>query len=91
VEKVADAWHAAIADLAACSKSLGSLHQLGIVHGDVNKHNFLTNADGVTIVDSEFVRRRDDERSFEGEMGSLAERLQDVSGRGGSHAEAAAV
>lgn len=91
MEKVADAWHAAIDDLAAFSKSLGSLHQLGIVHEDVKKHNFLINAGGVTIVDSECVRQRDDERSFEGEMRSLAEQLQDVTERGVSHAEAAAV
>jgi tRNA A-37 threonylcarbamoyl transferase component Bud32 len=91
VEKVADAWHAAIDDLAAFSKSLGSLHQLGIVHEDVKKHNFLINAGGVTTVDSECVRQKDDERSFEREMRSLAEQSQDASGRGGSHAEAAVV
>lgn len=42
-------------------------------------------------MDSECVRQRDDERSFEGEMRSLAEQLQDVTERGVSHAEAAAV
>jgi hypothetical protein len=30
--------------------------------GMSNKHNFLTNTDGLMIVDSECVRRRDDER-----------------------------
>jgi hypothetical protein len=61
------------------------------VHGDVNKYNFLTNADGVTMVDFECARRSDDGRSFEIEMQSLAGQLQDGSGLGGCHAEAAAV
>jgi tRNA A-37 threonylcarbamoyl transferase component Bud32 len=89
--KVADARHATIDDLAACSESLGRLHRLGIVHGDTNRYNFLINADGVTMVDFECARRSDDERSLEVEMENLAEQLQDDSRRGGSFAEAAAV
>jgi serine/threonine protein kinase len=90
MEEVADARHATIEDLAACSESLGRLHRLGIVHGDTNKYNFLINAGGVTMIDFECARRSDDERSFEVEMGNLAGQLQDDSGRGGCFVEAAA-
>jgi len=34
--------HATISDLPACEAIVGKLHGLGIVHGDLNKHNFLT-------------------------------------------------
>ncbi len=33
---------ATISDLPACEAIVGKLHGLGIVHGDLNKHNFLT-------------------------------------------------
>jgi predicted Ser/Thr protein kinase len=91
VEKVIGARHATIDDLAACSKALESLHQLDIEHGDINKHNFLINDDGVTMIDFETARKSDDQQSLEAEMDSLAESLSDTSGRGGSYVEVAEV
>ena len=65
MEKVADAWHAAIDDLAAIDYLRNRWEVFiswELCTGMSNKHNFLTNADGLMIVDSECVRRRDDER-----------------------------
>ena len=91
MEKVTGARHATIDDLTACSNTLESLHQLDIVHGDINKHNFLINGRGVTMIDFETARKGDNQRSFEAEMESLAESLSDTSGRGGSYVEVAEV
>jgi serine/threonine protein kinase len=91
MEKVTGARHATIDNLAACSNTLESLHQLDIVHGDINKHNFLINGRGVTMIDFETARKGDNQRSFEAEMESLAESLSDTSGRGGSYVEVAEV
>lgn len=84
MERIDTARHATPDDLALCQTKLSHLHRLGIIHGDVNKFNFLI-ADGhVIIVDFECARKCEDPSSFETELRSLAEQLSDTSGRGGN-------
>lgn len=44
---------AGVEDLAACREVLGRLHGRGVVHGDVNRYNFLVGEGGVRIIDFE--------------------------------------
>ena len=41
LERIEHARHAGPHDLEACQEALSKLHRLGILHGDVNRHNFL--------------------------------------------------
>lgn len=82
IERISDARHATPEDLTICQTKLSALHALGIVHGGVNKHNFLV-ADGpVTLVGFECARKCEDVSVFLEEFASLAERLDDMSGKG---------
>lgn len=83
VEHVAGARHASSADHAACKEVLSRLHQLGIVHGDINKHNFLIVGNRATLVDFDGAHRTTDKRALETEMQLLETQLADMSGRGG--------
>jgi predicted Ser/Thr protein kinase len=85
MEKVEDARHPTISDYASCAKTLTSLHRLGLLHGDLNKHNFLINSRGATLIDFECTRKSDDIEAFEAEIENLVEQLNDTSGKGGSH------
>lgn len=40
IESIANVRHVTPDDLTLCQMKLSSLHRLGIIHGDVNKHNF---------------------------------------------------
>lgn len=84
IEQIENARHADVADLSACEEALKKLHRLGILHGDVNKHNFLINGDGVTLIDFDCARKTEDAKAFEIEMESLAVQLRDSSGKGGN-------
>lgn len=86
MEMIANARHATEDDLGLCQKTLAKLHQLGIVHGDVNKHNFLIGDGHATLIDFECARKSEDKRAFKEEMRSLLEQLSDTSGKGGNHA-----
>jgi hypothetical protein len=83
VEWVPDARTAGPGDLESCRKALGRLHELGIKHGDINKHNFLVR-DGhdVVLVDFETAEKCSSQE-LEDEMNALEENLEDTSFRGG--------
>lgn len=83
LEKIADARHATPADFEACSQALSKLHNIGYLHGDANKHNFLITSDGVSMVDFESTTKSKDEAEFQKEVRTLKEQLHDTSGRGG--------
>ncbi|OTA60871.1 alpha-galactosidase A [Hypoxylon sp. EC38] len=71
-------------DLVNCDALLRRLHRLGLVHGDVNRHNFLVDRTpgGVTrLIDFEHVEEFD-ERSAEAELQSLPAELAEETGRG---------
>lgn len=84
VEKIEHARHAKIFDHAACAKALADLHRLGLLHGDTNKHNFLINSVGVTLIDFDTTRECDDPEAFKAEMEGLTAQLNEHTGRGGS-------
>lgn len=69
-------------DLPIVRNMLAKLHHLGILHGDVNRQNFLIDEDRATILDFESARRCGDPQLLEKEMDSLEKELSDQSGRG---------
>ncbi|SMR56357.1 unnamed protein product [Zymoseptoria tritici ST99CH_3D1] len=80
---ITDAKHADIDDLSLCQEALRRLHQLGILHGDTNKHNFLIKDERAVLIDFDNARKCDDQEEFAKELNGLTEQLNDTSGRGG--------
>jgi len=74
-------------DAIKCRKVLGNLHELGILHGDLNKYNFLVKGDRAWLIDFESSRKVEEgERGLlAAEMGSLAEFLQSDSKKGSQY------
>lgn len=75
---------ATIEDLSRCESVLQRLHDHGIVHGDINKYNFIVRDDTVRLID--FERSQfcpDDTESMQNEMASLCSQLMEETGRGG--------
>ena len=87
LEHISLARFAGLDDLEACQKALGKLHGLGILHGDVNRYNFLVQGEGeeksVTMIDFEAAQRVNDLDALQAEYKSLSEKLADESGLGG--------
>lgn len=82
LEKV-DGHSASIHDLSVCETALRELHKLGLVHGDVNRYNFLVTEEGVKILDFENSRENASPESMSMELENLRVELVDESGRGG--------
>jgi len=74
--------HAATDDLPACRAVVSKLHDLGIVHGDLNKHNFLISESRVVLLDFETAKRSEDTDATDRELRKLEEQLLDESGKG---------
>ena len=73
---------ASIGDLSDCEPALRKFHSLGLLHGDVNRYNFLVGKDGVKLIDFErFEGNVTDERKRK-EMQGLRAEFVDRSGRG---------
>ncbi|KAG6205554.1 hypothetical protein E4U35_002499 [Claviceps purpurea] len=71
-------------DLDDCKKTLARLHQLGIKHGDINRHNFLVReGHEVVLVDFETSRRDRPHVELEDEMDALKSSLESTDPRGG--------
>ena len=83
MEHIGDSRHATPEDLEICQRSLRKLHQIGIKHGDVNKHNFLIRDGEATLLDFQSAKCCEDKKELDEEFESLAEALADTSGRGG--------
>jgi predicted Ser/Thr protein kinase len=83
IEKVVDARHASIVDHVACVEALTKLHRLGFLHGDTNKHNFLVNSTGATLIDFESLCKSDNVEEFEAEIAGLTKQLNDPHAKGG--------
>ncbi|KAH9996181.1 alpha-galactosidase A [Xylariaceae sp. FL0662B] len=83
LEKV-DGRSALIEDLSVCEAALGELHKRGLVHGDVNRYNFLVTEDGTgaKLIDFEHLRENASPESMREEMEKLRAELVDESGRG---------
>lgn len=69
-------------DLGACEAALGKLYRLGLVHGDVNRHNFLVTEVGAKLVDFECFQENASQESMTKELETLHAELVDESGRG---------
>ncbi|KAF8869019.1 hypothetical protein CPB84DRAFT_1805568 [Gymnopilus junonius] len=74
--------HANINDLEACQIVVKRLHSLGIVHGDLNRHNFIVSAAGVSLIDFENSTFGGSEIEMEKEYDSLSQQLAEETGRG---------
>ncbi|KAI1271329.1 alpha-galactosidase A [Xylaria sp. FL0933] len=70
-------------DLSVCETALRKLYELGLVHGDVNRYNFLVTEEGVKLLDFERLRENASPESMSKELESLRAELVDESGRGG--------
>ncbi|RSL97482.1 hypothetical protein CDV31_013034 [Fusarium ambrosium] len=82
---------AGMADLQVCQRALQRLHDIGVLHGDVNRHNFIINAsqdEEAVLVDFEKAVTNADAESLVREMASLEEQLSEQTGRGGGFANA---
>lgn len=75
--------HATVSDLAAYESLVTKMHGLRLVHGDLNKHNFLITGKGVVLVDFETMQKSGDEKVMPDELEGLREQLLDESGKGG--------
>ncbi|KIW75893.1 hypothetical protein Z517_10638 [Fonsecaea pedrosoi CBS 271.37] len=90
IEYIKDARHTGPEDVDVCQDTLGNLHRLGMLHGDVNRHNFLVREAGgrgktVTMVDLETASECTDPDVFEDEIDRLREELHSTDGKGGYH------
>jgi RIO-like serine/threonine protein kinase len=73
---------ASLQDLSVCEAALGKLHELGLVHGDVNRYNFLVTEEGVKLLDFERLQENASPELMRRELESLRAELVDESGRG---------
>lgn len=69
MERVTGARHACLSDIVACQQTLSRLHRLGILHGDINRFNFLIHDSKAVLIDFDTARRCDNQdalrRAFE--------------------------
>jgi len=73
-----------VEDLEVCEKGLQQLHDLDIIHGDINKYNMFITDDGVKFIDFEdsHVGPTAEDNLKAEEMRSLKDKLLDDSGKG---------
>ena len=82
IEKV-DGKNGEIDDLEACESIVQRLHSLGIVHGDLNKYNFIIGPTKTTLVDFENSTKNGSKEEMQKEFTGLTEQLTEETGRGG--------
>ncbi|PYH42451.1 alpha-galactosidase A [Aspergillus saccharolyticus JOP 1030-1] len=74
---------ASIEDLPLCQSVLKRLHDVGILHGDANKYNFIVHGDTVHLIDFESSKLCDvASASMHAELESLREQLREGTRRG---------
>ncbi|KAK4499896.1 hypothetical protein PRZ48_008082 [Zasmidium cellare] len=90
LEKMQGRTHASIEDLQDCESTLKRFHALGLIHGDVNRFNFLVDRDvggSVRLIDfensEEVAAEEDVEQRQSAELHSLRAEFVEESGRGG--------
>ncbi|KAK6225764.1 hypothetical protein QIS74_01811 [Colletotrichum tabaci] len=74
---------ASVQDLNVCEAALRKLHGLGLLHGDVNRYNFIVTQEGVKLLDFERAQENASPESMSKELKGLRAELVDESGRGG--------
>ncbi|KAJ5214997.1 hypothetical protein N7468_010676 [Penicillium chermesinum] len=70
-------------DLSACETALEKLHDLGFLHGDVNRYSFLVTEEGAKLLDFEHLQENASPDAMQNELESVRAELTDESGRGG--------
>ncbi|KAL1874330.1 hypothetical protein Daus18300_003694 [Diaporthe australafricana] len=65
-----------------CAEILGRLHQVELLHGDVNRYNFISGQSRTKMIDFEQCQKLQDRKLMESEILSLPSQLQDESGHG---------
>ncbi|KAK2608991.1 hypothetical protein QQS21_002471 [Conoideocrella luteorostrata] len=70
---------AGIHDLDKCKAVLERFHQLGWVHGDVNRYNFIINNDRACLIDFGNSQKSDCAEKMATEMMALSDKLRDES------------
>ena len=83
ISRISDCRHATPEDFAVCHSALSRLHNLGIKHGDTNKHNFLIYDEKATLIDFDSASRGASDDELQAELDQLPDQLRDTSGRGG--------
>ncbi|KAI2633082.1 hypothetical protein GGS26DRAFT_66564 [Hypomontagnella submonticulosa] len=83
VEKIEGGRSAGIEDLEQCKNALGRFHKRGLLHGDVNRFNFIISEGGIKLIDFENTQVTGDLGAFAAEIDSLERELLDDTGRGG--------
>ncbi|KAF4946741.1 hypothetical protein FGADI_10945 [Fusarium gaditjirri] len=75
--------YATLQDLPKCEAALRKLHDLGFVHGDANRYNFIVerSTGNIKVIDFEHAEQYDENRA-KAEIEKLAAELTDDSGRG---------
>ncbi|KAJ5808594.1 hypothetical protein N7474_009863 [Penicillium riverlandense] len=72
-----------IKDLSSCRSALQRLHDIGILHGDVNRYNFIIQNDTARLIDFEKSKFCNSATaSMQAEMDSLRDQLVEDTGRG---------
>ncbi|KAF2149013.1 hypothetical protein K461DRAFT_315945 [Myriangium duriaei CBS 260.36] len=79
LEKITDARHAEARDLPACKDALQRLHALGILHGDINRFNFLIKEGKATLLDFCCARKSTDPEEFAAELNEVEGALESES------------
>ncbi|KAH7336266.1 alpha-galactosidase A [Rhexocercosporidium sp. MPI-PUGE-AT-0058] len=76
-----------IEDISACEAAVKRLHAVGVLHGDVNRHNFVVDEQSgvVRLIDFENAKDYDVVKARE-EIDSLKQQLVEDTGRGGQEA-----
>ncbi|KAK2015964.1 hypothetical protein LZ32DRAFT_113856 [Colletotrichum eremochloae] len=74
---------ASLQDLSICETALGKFHKLGLLHGDVNRYNFIVTEEGAKLIDFERCQENASSESMSEELRKLRVELVDESGRGG--------
>ena len=82
IEKI-DGKNGEIDDLEACESIVKRLHSLGIVHGDLNKYNFIIGPTRTTLIDFENATKNGSKEEMQKEFTRLTEQLTEETGRGG--------
>ncbi|KAL8694132.1 MAG: hypothetical protein Q9218_001185 [Villophora microphyllina] len=75
--------HACVDDMATCMEVVHRLHYLGILHGDLNQHNFIVQSDGAALIDFETCIKSRDRNKMTAELQGLERELLDNPGKGG--------
>lgn len=87
LEKV-DGRFACLDDLIQCEELVHRIHKLGLIHGDVNRYNFLVDdgSGNIRMVDFEHAEDFDEEAAHV-ELEILPQELEEKAGRGGPAVE----